>query len=292
MNFIISLYVYLSIVYRREVAERYWYYYHVYVWGLSALLTGLVFVMEAVLKRGPVIGDATFECWISEEYRDLRIKLFYVPLWIHSAFIFAIYVRILLFLRSHRKKRCDENIQTGMIPSVPETNAAASPEASFQSDQKESYFKTLSIYGPGSNVSSFFMPGSAGVGSTPLSSLPKVSKKESVKGCKVSKPGVSSGNKMLLIKAGVMSIGFLISWVPASTARMLSLFPAITAPFWLSILSAVGLSTLGFWNPGVFFLTWFWPLLNRLYAAKLSNGKTDLPQRQAKVSCGGSNCGV
>ncbi|KAI8836427.1 hypothetical protein BJ741DRAFT_649091 [Chytriomyces cf. hyalinus JEL632] len=267
MTFIISLYVYLSILHRQGVAERYWYYYHGYTWGMSALFTGLLFVMEAVLKRGSVIGDATFECWISPSYPDLRINLFYVPLWIHSGFIFAMYARIFAFLRWHSKAKREQNIQTGIIPYAPETRPTSFQEGSSHSESKDSPFKVSSSHRASSNTSSVFVAGSA-----PYSTLPKARNTVAPKGGhELVKSILSNANKKLLVKAGVMALGFVVSWVPASTGRVLALFPSVTAPFWLTILTGVGLSSCGLWNSGIFFLTWFWPTFSKFYSSRAAN---------------------
>ncbi|KAJ3237992.1 hypothetical protein HDU81_008600 [Chytriomyces hyalinus] len=288
MNFNISLYVYISIIYRHAVAERYWYYYHAYVWGMSAILTGLAFVMQAVLQRGPVFGDATFECWISAGYPELRVDLFYLPLRINSAFIFAIYARILWFLRSHRKTKLDENIRTGVIPAVPDTTGTSHTEESSRSTQEKTSVRALSVGGPSSNAPSLSRkPLIASSFSSPrtvvIPSLPRSVKSE--------KSAVSRGNKLLLIKAGITAIGFIISWLPASAGRMYNLFTGIPSPYWLTVLTVVGLSTFGLWNPGVFFLTWLWPSFRKMYATRASDSNEGVPEVLTNAS-GGKNCGI
>ncbi|KAJ3263709.1 hypothetical protein HDU77_010094 [Chytriomyces hyalinus] len=264
MTMIISLYVYLSILHRQGLAERYWYYYHGYTWGMSALFTGLLFVMEAVLKRGSVFGDATFECWISPSYPDLRINLFYVPLWIHTGVIFAMYARIFAFLRWHSKAKREQNIQTGIIPHAPETRPTSFQEGSNHSESKDSPFKISSSHRASSSVCMG--------GSVPCSTSAKARKTEGPKGGhELVKSILSNANKKLLVKAGVMALGFVVSWVPASTGRVLALFPSVTAPFWLTILTGVGLSSCGLWNSGIFFLTWFWPTFSKFYSTRAAN---------------------
>ncbi|KAI8823264.1 hypothetical protein BJ741DRAFT_715176 [Chytriomyces cf. hyalinus JEL632] len=262
MNFNISLYVYLSIIYR------------------------LAFVMEAVHKRGAVFGDSTFECWISEEYAELRIDLFYLPLWINSAFIFAIYSRILWFLRSHRETKNDENIQTGVIPAAPETTSLI--EDSNQLIQDKTNVRAMSFCSPGSNVSSlsrkpFIVP------SLPAPIVVRVP--SLARSHKTGKSGFSTGNKLLLIKAGVTAAGFIISWLPASAGRMHTLITAIPAPYWLTVLTAIGLSTFGLWNPGIFFLTWLWPSLSKKCGTRASVPNEVMPDYPVNA-CGGKNYGV
>ncbi|KAI8836428.1 hypothetical protein BJ741DRAFT_605440 [Chytriomyces cf. hyalinus JEL632] len=288
MNLNISLYVYLSIIYRRGVAERYWYHYHGYTWGMSALLTGLAFVMQAVRKRGPVFGDATFECWISVEYPELRIDLFYLPLWINSAFIFAIYARILLFLRSHRKKKNDENIHTGVIPAAPDTTTTSHHEESSQSNQEKTNIRAMAFSGPGSNGPSWSRKPLI----APPLPLPKGPTIPSLaRSHKTGKTAVSKGNKLLLIKAGVTAIGFIISWLPASAGRMHTLITSIPTPYWLTVLTAVGLSTFGLWNPGIFFLMWLWPSFSKKHGTKTSDPNEGVPENPTNAS-GGKNCCV
>ncbi|KAJ3240677.1 hypothetical protein HDU78_002210 [Chytriomyces hyalinus] len=287
MNLNISLYVYLSVIYRRGVAERYWYYYHAYVWGMSALLTGLAFVMQAVRKRGPVFGDSTFECWISAEYPDLRIDLFYLPLWINSAFIFAIYARILLFLRSHRKKKNDEHIHTGVIPTAPDTTITSQHEESSQLSQEKTSIRAMSFSSPVSNAPSLSRKPliAPTFTASKIVTIPSLARSH-----KTGKPAVSRGNKLLLIKAGVTAAGFIISWLPASAGRMYTLITSIPAPYWLNVLTALGLSTFGLWNPGIFFLTWLWPSFSKKYGTRASDANEGVPDNPSNAS-GGKNCG-
>ncbi|KAJ3237991.1 hypothetical protein HDU81_008599 [Chytriomyces hyalinus] len=289
MNFNISLYVYLSIIYRRGVAERYWYYYHGYVWGMSAILTGLAFVMQSVRKRGPAFGDSTFECWISEEYPELRIEMFYLPLWINSAFIFAIYARILLFLRSHHKTKLDENIRTGVIPIAPETSGTSHTEEGNQSNQDKTSIRATYFRGPSSNAPSLSRKPLLGssIPSQKVVTIPSLPRSV--------KSGTSTifrGNKLLLIKAGVTAVGFIISWLPATAGRMYTLTTAIAAPYWLTVLTVVGLATFGLWNPGIFLLTWLWPSISKTYRARASDTSEGVPDYPANALGGGKNCGV
>ncbi|ORY38553.1 hypothetical protein BCR33DRAFT_720599 [Rhizoclosmatium globosum] len=74
--------------------------YHSLVWGSAALFTAALFVLQAVLQRGPVMGDAQLECWISDEYKEFRIYFFYLILWVEYAAIVGMYVLVFMKVKS------------------------------------------------------------------------------------------------------------------------------------------------------------------------------------------------
>ncbi|ORY37811.1 hypothetical protein BCR33DRAFT_854563 [Rhizoclosmatium globosum] len=82
-NLMISVYCYVTIFRNQTVADRLWLWYHMYAHILSILTTTCMFIGQAILKRGPVLGKGLTACWITANYPELRVYLFYVPIWIH-----------------------------------------------------------------------------------------------------------------------------------------------------------------------------------------------------------------
>ncbi|ORY39121.1 hypothetical protein BCR33DRAFT_720364, partial [Rhizoclosmatium globosum] len=75
-------------------------------------------------------------------------------------------------------------------------------------------------------------------------------------GDKAMKPSKLASKKRMIGRAGIYTIGFLISWGPATAQRIMSMIPGTTIPEWLNILIAVCFALSGLWNPVVFFVAW------------------------------------
>ncbi|KAK6534407.1 hypothetical protein TWF281_005731 [Arthrobotrys megalospora] len=56
------------------------------------LISGLVLLFVRTPGKGPVYGDATLWCWISQEYDVLRLATFYGPVWIIILITFILYI--------------------------------------------------------------------------------------------------------------------------------------------------------------------------------------------------------
>ncbi|KAJ3074677.1 hypothetical protein HDU98_010567 [Podochytrium sp. JEL0797] len=234
-SLLIPLYCYITIMYSSGTADDWWYYFHAYGWGVPAVLTALAFVFQAAWNRGNVMGDATYECWISSKYPELRVGLFYAPLWIHFGLIIAIFACIFAKIR-HVEKQLSES-----------TNSATGSKLGHHSKQSSN-----SVTGGGSKLG-----------------LPSTHTSNSATGSKLGLP-VSShpksrsttkqprNNRIVLWKSSCLALGFLITWTPATAGRIIGLVPGAVVPEWLSILVGLCFATSGFWNPVIFYLAWFW----------------------------------
>ncbi|KAK6351013.1 hypothetical protein TWF718_004190 [Orbilia javanica] len=56
------------------------------------LISGIVLLVVRSPGKGPVYGDATLWCWISQEYDVLRLATFYGPVWIIILITFILYI--------------------------------------------------------------------------------------------------------------------------------------------------------------------------------------------------------
>ncbi|KAJ3335477.1 hypothetical protein HDU83_000287, partial [Entophlyctis luteolus] len=81
-SFMVSLLCYMTIMYSDHQANKYKLFFYLYGWGIPLLSVCGLFVLQATWQRGTVFGDATFECWISPAYPELRVDMYYIPLWI------------------------------------------------------------------------------------------------------------------------------------------------------------------------------------------------------------------
>ncbi|KAJ3075673.1 hypothetical protein HDU98_007230 [Podochytrium sp. JEL0797] len=94
-NFLISLHCYIVISSDGDVrVAKNGGRYHLFAWGSATLLTCALFIAKAILKRGEIIGNATLECWISEQYSELRLAFFYMILWVEYLVIIGLYVAV------------------------------------------------------------------------------------------------------------------------------------------------------------------------------------------------------
>lgn len=56
------------------------------------LISGIVFLFVRSPGKGPIYGDATLWCWISQEYDVLRLTTFYGPVWVIILITFILYI--------------------------------------------------------------------------------------------------------------------------------------------------------------------------------------------------------
>ncbi|KAJ3240063.1 hypothetical protein HDU81_004708 [Chytriomyces hyalinus] len=107
-NVIISFYCYVLVTSGIKDADAYWSYFMIYGWGVPALFTSLLFVAQAAMGRsGPLFGDALYTCWISSEYSELRLALFFDVIWVHFFILMALYIRMF-----HAAKRMQNDIES------------------------------------------------------------------------------------------------------------------------------------------------------------------------------------
>ncbi|KAJ3390919.1 hypothetical protein HDU84_006763 [Entophlyctis sp. JEL0112] len=84
-SFLVSLLCYVTIAYSDDQANKLKLFFYLYGWGIPLVSVCGLFSLQAAWQRGTIFGDATFECWISPAYLDLRVDMFYIPLWIQFA---------------------------------------------------------------------------------------------------------------------------------------------------------------------------------------------------------------
>ncbi|KAI8835014.1 hypothetical protein BJ741DRAFT_608880 [Chytriomyces cf. hyalinus JEL632] len=107
-NVIISFYCYVLVTSGIKDADAYWNYFMIYGWGVPALFTASLFVAQATMGRsGPLFGDALYTCWISSEYSELRLALFFDVIWVHFFILMALYIRMF-----HAAKRMQNDIES------------------------------------------------------------------------------------------------------------------------------------------------------------------------------------
>ncbi|KAJ6262258.1 hypothetical protein Dda_3064 [Drechslerella dactyloides] len=89
-------------------------YYVAFSFGMP-LLSGLILLWVRSPGKGPIYGDATLWCWISEEYDVLRLAIFYAPVWLIIFITFVLYILAgkTVFKMRNDLRRFDEKIHSG-----------------------------------------------------------------------------------------------------------------------------------------------------------------------------------
>ncbi|ORY39070.1 hypothetical protein BCR33DRAFT_720328 [Rhizoclosmatium globosum] len=222
-------------------AESFHLWLHFYCFGIASLLTGLVFMAEQLYARGPVWGDATFQTWISSAYPDLRIGLFYIPLWIQFTLMLITYILLIRVIKKTPDLPTESIVETGIVQG---SSTDKELHRKHTVDYKDST-ETVS-HQPEHRLSRMVSKKTI---STRKTVMTKSSRTAGVKEMK--------NHKKLILRTLVLAIGLIWSWTPATANRVIS-FLGGTSPYWLSLWIAVSISTSGFWNSGVFFVIWFW----------------------------------
>ncbi|KAF3921420.1 hypothetical protein ABW21_db0202311 [Orbilia brochopaga] len=92
-------------------------YYVAFSFGMP-LLSGLILMWVRAPGKGPIYGDATLWCWISEEYDVLRLAVFYAPVWLIILITLILYVSAgkTVFKMRNDLRRFDEKAHSGISP--------------------------------------------------------------------------------------------------------------------------------------------------------------------------------
>ncbi|KAK6340952.1 hypothetical protein TWF696_009265 [Orbilia brochopaga] len=95
-------------------------YYVAFSFGMP-LLSGLILMWVRAPGKGPIYGDATLWCWISEEYDVLRLAVFYAPVWLIILITLMLYVSAgkTVFKMRNDLRRFDEKARSGVSPAHP-----------------------------------------------------------------------------------------------------------------------------------------------------------------------------
>ncbi|KAI9327435.1 hypothetical protein BDR26DRAFT_875460 [Obelidium mucronatum] len=253
-NLMISVYCYMTIFKNPAYANNLWLWYHTYSWGLALLLTVLMFVGAQVLQRGPVLGVGPTACWINSNYLDLRVYLFYVPIWIHFGYTLFIYGHILwkvdavLGRRSlpggvHVQESAAMVHQTVGPPAADVVVEGALMRSSDATIFYEQHQESSCKGGLQRHHRHHDSDGSDD----------QLEEQQQQHGSKQ----VSEVNQKLLVRAGLIAVGFLVSFGPASVARILAMHSK-HVPHWLTLWSTAGMASSSLWNVSVFFTSWFW----------------------------------
>jgi len=103
---VIALNIYLVVVIKKELCdiERYEYIFHILVWGLSLTLTIPLYILENNnTTLYPIMGNATFWCWITTKHGNYRMMFFFGPLWIVFFFNAFVYISMIIICKKRDK---------------------------------------------------------------------------------------------------------------------------------------------------------------------------------------------
>ncbi|ORY39030.1 hypothetical protein BCR33DRAFT_853609 [Rhizoclosmatium globosum] len=268
-NFVISLYCFLTVQKNLKRANWYYNWYHIYCWTFATSVTVLVFVFEAIWDRGYAFGDATFEIWISGSYSELRIWLYYFPLWLHFIGTLGIYVYI--FRKTYTVEY--EVNRAGGIQTVGAGTSGYMSTGGLQSNGAVSsglgseMVQTVSVeaVNPSAILTSAVTAGTSVVHSTNYAFLDRSSffERQSSPSDSAASPRTGPATmkhqtKKLVYRSCFITASFFICWTPATVGRIMTLIdPNAIIPFWLYAWIAFGFSISGLINPLVFYATWY-----------------------------------
>ncbi|KAJ3353844.1 hypothetical protein HDU83_006336 [Entophlyctis luteolus] len=113
VGFTTTLYTYLLLVNGPKTANRFWRAYHAYTGIVAVATLCVMFVAPAVLQRTPGTagtGPAVYECWIADEYADVRVFVQYPLFWTHFCASLVMYGGIIRTSRALRQDLVHNNM--------------------------------------------------------------------------------------------------------------------------------------------------------------------------------------
>ncbi|ORY43288.1 hypothetical protein BCR33DRAFT_851054 [Rhizoclosmatium globosum] len=258
-SFLIAAYCYLTIIYNSKVAESYWWWYNAHGWGTPLVATGAMFIAQDIMQRGNVIGDATYECWISSAYQELRMALLYVMLWLHFFAILFIYTVIFFLIQQRSRELSDtQNYVSDPIPQraplSPTMHMNHSPISHVPVDTSQGH-DMKSVYFPHQipDFHQYSLDRDASKHENATLSI-TISHRSTVT---VPAERMKNSKNRLIVKTFIISVGFLVSWVPATINRVMGLL-AYRVPYSLVVMAGAGLALSGFPNAIAFYLGRVW----------------------------------
>ncbi|KAI8620762.1 hypothetical protein BC830DRAFT_445933 [Chytriomyces sp. MP71] len=236
--FCISVLGYITVTRGSKSAEALKWWYFGYALGVPVVFTIVLVVTTSILQRGNMIGDATFECWISDAYPELKVALLYPLVWLHMVALSIIYSRIYFLIL----------VTTSELEEISEISGRSSSESH--------PLKTMA------NKTGLLLSPAKGAGNT-ISRNETVNTKGDLSISRVGdqlrsgvrKKMLKSTNR-LVMKATLIAISFVVSWTPATITRILQLLGA-PVPFWLWVSTAICFSLMGLLNSSVFLVMFF-----------------------------------
>ncbi|KAJ3092464.1 Fe(2+) transporter, partial [Physocladia obscura] len=252
-SFLMSVYVFLIVMFSKQVAENSWYFLHAYAWLLATITTATMYISEAVNRKGAVMGDATFECWISAAYPELRVGLLYAHLWFHFAVLVGMYMFIFWKLKSLKDDVGSIGKSgTGGAGGTDGGDVEGGGGVASRKTSRAASLGAASLGGislgagslGGSNYGVTFDAMPTNLPTTIQKKVFEVSRKNSVTTAshqvrRKSSVGTGAGigrlpkliivkkssNKKLVMKASLIALGFIVCWTPPAAVRILGLTP-------------------------------------------------------------------
>ncbi|KAI9330882.1 hypothetical protein BDR26DRAFT_871081 [Obelidium mucronatum] len=241
-NFLISLYCYITIIYppksRRQPLALLP---PLRVGSLPSFMVILLYTVAALDNRGSP---------------DLRVDLFYIPLWIHF------FILIPLYTHSQASHGITLDTDRGKSPPVPDLLSNEFLSVQDDEDQKATILQVAATSNRESLTALSLTP-SMGTTSNTLSPAAAAASHpfshfhfENQPSTTVKKRHHKSIHIKLILRASLLTLGFIYSWIPPSISRVLAILPQSSQhgttfssgqPFWFSV-----------WVAAAFFITWFW----------------------------------
>ncbi|KAI8610950.1 hypothetical protein BC830DRAFT_699840 [Chytriomyces sp. MP71] len=250
---------------KAAAALRWWYFAYSFVTPL--LFITLLWIAATILNRGTLMGNATYECWISAAYPELKVAFIYPLLWIHMVVIVIIYTRI------YQKTQSSAYELSGIWGSTGynTTTIASRHERGVDAVLSDNPGLAITVLSGSSTV-----PPAAKIQTISKSRRPSLTKNDNALSLSLQEhlpptfPEASLQRKIttksvkmdtekqmrrslnrLILKGSLIAIGFVISWTPATIVRVMQLFN-IPVPYWMIVCAGICLAMTGLMNASVY----------------------------------------
>ncbi|KAJ3296639.1 hypothetical protein HDU79_006050, partial [Rhizoclosmatium sp. JEL0117] len=243
---LISVHCYVTVMKGAMIADSYWWYYHVYGWGLPLLLMAIGLIVQRV-QGFTVFGSTGVYCWIKD--KNYRVYLFYVELWIHIIVVVVLYCLIFKKVLSAMTKvstmsgapgtssvaqDAKDGVQIGALSLPPSRKGSQISTPVFKRKDSAQTIQRKNSQKLDRRDSNDEEP------PVPLPS-PAFTRRPSVLITAISaiKPPKQtilndSRIKAILFRAVLIAGGFIVMWTPPTTGRLMQYFN-ITIPDWLAL---------------------------------------------------------
>ncbi|ORY39160.1 hypothetical protein BCR33DRAFT_720393 [Rhizoclosmatium globosum] len=228
-----SIVCWIAVIYGNQSVTRYWPYFHTYAWGSGIVFTTSLFIGSAILKRGEVMGDGTYACWISPLYLDFRIWSFFDWIWLQFILIMGSYSSM-AFMAS-RAERSLAHVRRSSITADERNMEKEQKTFGPRSGSSDSQSKSNSDHDRSKRIS---LSSKSGRGEGLLAIAVNESLRHDVKIVMITE---HNSNLSRIAVRGVI-IGTVLG------------FMGIKTPDWLAIATSISLGTSGLWNPVVYFV--------------------------------------
>ncbi|KAJ3048555.1 hypothetical protein HK097_010439 [Rhizophlyctis rosea] len=192
---------------------RYERWYHLACWGIPGTISIVYLTAWKMFGRGRVFGDATFWCWITDAYPELRVYVFFIPMWVIFLFNISTYSYVGITLWRTKKRL-----------------AQAAHGSDYYSSNTSSVNVSTVSYPPSQNTQS---------GASASAQKTKTKWDQTV--------------RRYVQRTAIYLIAFIITWTPGTVNRIQNLLYPSDPWYWLFVVHAIFLPGGGFIESIIYF---------------------------------------